>query len=147
MGASWLNSYISVFNFKTLKTSEHMNPPPKKLPRLAVSEVFLCPHVRLCISGTAVVFFYKPWVIFSRRKKFDFFKNIFWKSSYEKIQQTVLVSYFFSEKRFFHESKAKVAACSLLSKTSKNSSNGPKLEKWFKKNEGALNSRTQFMTL
>ena len=67
----------------------HMNPPPKKLNRLAVWEVFLCPHVGLCISGTAVVFFYKPWVIFSRRKKFDFFSKMF--------------SYFLSSSKFFQD--------------------------------------------
>jgi len=44
--------------------------------------------------------------------------------------------FFFQRKDFFMNPKAKVAACSLLSKTSKNSSNGPKLAKWFPKTGG-----------
>ena len=81
-------------------------------------------------------FIFSQFLIF---RFFDFWKKYFPKKVFENrptknMDKKVFISHFFQRKDFFMNPKAKVAACSLLSKTSKNSSNGPKLAKWFPKN-------------
>ena len=55
-----------------------MNPSPKRLGKLVGFGLKMEPLLSGTVVGAPVVFFYKPWVIFSQRKslkKIDFFSH------------------------------------------------------------------------